>query len=234
MLRRGSPADRTLVSDEQIRVVIVDDHELVRAGLRGVLDGDPAITVVAEASDGVQALASVRMHSPNVVVMDLQMPGMGGVEATRRITTEHPDVAVLVLTMYDDDDSVFAALRAGARGYLLKGSRRSELRAAVVAVAERQSIFGPGVADRILERTFEPFPTANRFPSLTPRESDVLNALSEGHQPAEIARQLHITEKTVRNNIATILTKLQVTTRAAAIQLARDGRNERPPPGESA
>jgi DNA-binding NarL/FixJ family response regulator len=133
---------------------------------------------------------------------------------------------VLVLTMYDDDESVFAALRAGARGYLLKGARRSELRAAVVAVAERHATFGPGIADRILERTLDAPAHANRFPSLTPRESDVLNALSDGHQPAEIARRLHISDKTVRNNIATILTKLHVTTRAAAIQLARDGRGD--------
>ena len=207
-----------------IRVVIVDDHELVRAGLRGVLDSDPAIEVVAEASDGVQALAAVRVHLPDVVVMDLQMPGMGGVEATRRITTEHPDVAVLVLTMYDDDDSVFATLRAGAHGYLLKGARRSELRAAVIAVAEHQSTFGPGVAARVLDHLLkQPGPSrVPTFPSLTPRETDILHAMVAGYQPPEIAKQLHIADKTVRNNISTILTKLQVPDRAAAIERARE------------
>lgn len=205
-----------------VRVVIVDDHELIRAGLREVLDGDTAIRVVGEASNGDHALAAVEFHRPDVVVMDLQMPGMGGIEATRRILRSYPRTAVLVLTMFDDDDSVFAAIRAGASGYLLKGAPRAELRASVQGIAMGQAIFGPGVASRMLDvlqhgYAAQPSP----FPSLTPRELEIFEALVDNHDVSAIAARLEITPKTVRNNIATVLTKLHVTDRAMAVDLAR-------------
>jgi len=204
-----------------IRLIVVDDHELVRAGLRGVLDSDPSLQVVAEASDGNQALAAVEIHHPDVVVMDLQMPGMGGIEATRRILYARPATAVLVLTMFDDDESVFAAVQAGAKGYLLKGARRDELRAAVNGVAVGQAVFGPGVASRILARMTGTADTTGALPELTRRERQVLELLVDGRQPPSIASRMGVAEKTVRNNISSVLTKLHVTDRAAAIALAR-------------
>lgn len=204
-----------------IRVLVVDDHELVRAGLRGVLDADPSIAVVAEASDGVQAVAAVEMHHPDVVVMDLQMPGMGGIEATRQILASRPGTAVLALTMFDDDDSVFAALRAGARGYLLKGARRDELRAAVVGVFAGQAVFGPGVAARVLDRMTGRSESDDVFSELTPREREVLSHLVDGRKTVTIAQRMGIADKTVRNNISSVLTKLHVADRAAAVDRAR-------------
>lgn len=204
-----------------IRVLVVDDHELVRAGLRGVLGSDPSIDVVAEASDGVQAVAAVEVHHPDVVVMDLQMPGMGGIEATRRIVAARPGTAVLALTMFDDDDSVYAAVRAGARGYLLKGARRDELRAAVVGVAAGQAVFGPGVAARVLDRMTGRPDRDEPFPELTPREDEVLRHLVDGLTSATIARRMGIADKTVRNNVSSVLTKLHVADRAAAVDRAR-------------
>ncbi len=210
-----------MIEGQPIRVLVVDDHELVRAGLAGVLDADPSIEVVAEAADGVQAVAAVEVHRPDVVVMDLQMPGMGGIEATRRILAAQPRIAVLVLTMFDDDDSVFAALRAGAHGYLLKGSRRDELRAAVIGVATKQAVFGSGVAARVLERMAGRRDREDVYPELTPRELQVLEHLVGGLRPGTISQKMGIADKTVRNNISSILTKLHVADRATAIAQAR-------------
>lgn len=203
------------------RIVVVDDHELVRTGLRGVLSADDGFAVVGEAADGHQALAAVEVHRPDLVVMDLQMPGMGGIEATRRIAAGYPATAVLVVTMFDDDDSVFAAVRAGARGYVLKGAGRDELRAAVRSVASGQAVFGPGVAARVLDRMARPATASSAFPQLTPRERAVLEGLVADLGPAAIGRRLGVAEKTVRNNVSSILTKLQVTDRAAAVVAAR-------------
>lgn len=209
------------MSTAPVRVVVVDDHELVRAGLNGVLGNDPSIEVVAEASNGSQALAAVEVHHPDVVVMDLQMPGMGGIEATRRILTARPGTAVLVLTMFNDDDSIFAAVRAGARGYLLKGVGRDELRAAVVGIAAGQAVFGAGVAARVLDRMVVQADPAGPFPELTPREAEVLGHLVDGVQVADIGRRMRVTDKTVRNNISSVLTKLHVGDRAEAIERGR-------------
>src|SRR4051794_6450983 len=208
--------------EQVLRVLVVDDHELVRDGLRGVLGGDPGIEVVAEASDGVQALAAIEVHHPDVVVMDLQMPGMGGIEACRRIQATRPGTAVLVLTMFDDDESVFTAIRAGARGYLLKGARRDELRSAVRSVAAGHAIFGPGVASRVLSTMSGVNERAEHrgLPHLTPREHSVLELLVEGLDPEAIGARIGVTEKTVRNNVSSILTKLQVRDRAEAIDAA--------------
>lgn len=204
-----------------IRVVVVDDHELVRSGLREVLRIDDAIDVVAEASDGSGALAAVERHHPDVVVLDLQMPGMGGIEATRRIRASAPAPAVLVLTMFDDDDSVFEAVRAGALGYVLKGAPGAELRRAVRGVASGQAVLGPGVAGRVLGWAASGGVGAEALPDLTGRERDVLSLLADDLAPVAIARRLAISEKTVRNNISTLLVKLGVPDRAAAAEAAR-------------
>jgi DNA-binding NarL/FixJ family response regulator len=204
-----------------LRVLVVDDHDLVRSGVRGVLDSDERFEVVAEASDGNEAVVAAEMHHPDVVVMDLQMPGMGGVEATRRILASRPGTAVLVLTMFDDDGSVFSAVSAGARGYVLKGAGRDELRTAVWSVANGQAVFGPGVAAKVLDSMLRPAAPTPSFPQLTPREQQVLRLMTEGQPTSGIARQLDIADKTVRNNVSSILTKLHVTDRVAAISAAR-------------
>lgn len=219
------------MSDDPIRVLLVDDHEVVRIGLRGVLEADPGIVVVAEASSGEQALAAWEVHRPDVVVMDLQMPGMGGVEAIRRLTAQDPEVVALVLTMFEDDDSILAALEAGARGYVLKGAGRDELRTAVRATHNRQATFGAAVADRLLQRVIHPMASSVPFPALSPREQAVLTALAQGLGSAEIGRRLGVTQKTVRNNVSAILAKLAVPDRAAAIELARAAGLGRPASG---
>ncbi len=219
------------MTDREVRIVVVDDHQLVRTGLRGVLDGEAGLVVVAEAADGIQAIGAVEVHRPDVVVMDLQMPSMGGVEATSRILAARPSTAVLVLTMFDDDDSVFAAVQAGARGYVLKGAGRDELKQAVRAVASGHAVFGPGVAGLVLTRLTRPVQADDAFPQLTRRELDVLRLLTEDLAPAAIGRRLGISEKSVRNLISSTLTKLQVTDRMAAIAAARRAGLVRQPTG---
>ena len=202
---------------DQIRVLVVDDHELVRSGLVGILGTDPGITVVAEAQDGRGAIEKSLLHRPDVVVMDLEMPTLGGVAATIEILRVLPQTAIIVLTMYDDDDSVMAALRAGAGGYLLKGAARAELRTAVRSAAAGHSVFGPEATATIRGRaTADP---VSPFPALTPRELEVLTALTEGLRPASIGARLGVSEKTVRNNISSILNKLNAVDRADAIRM---------------
>lgn len=212
-----------------VRVLVVDDHAIVREGLRGVLEA-AGLTVVAEASSGLQAVAAAATHHPDVVVMDLQMPAMGGVEATRRILATDPDTAVLVVTMYDDDQVVLDALAAGARGYLLKGADRHEIVAAVRGVAAGTAVFGPGIATRLLDRLTRPTDAATVLPELTARERAVLGLMVEDRTVPAIARELEISEKTVRNNLSNILTKLAVRDRAAAVAAAREAGLVRPPP----
>lgn len=210
-----------MTADPPIRVVIADDHELVRSGLRAALPEDAGFRIVAEAPDGLHALGAVEMHHPEVVLMDLNMPNLGGVEATRRIVEGTWRTAVLVLTMYDDDASVQEALRAGASGYLLKGASRGEIQAAVRSVASGGAVFGAGVATKALARLAQPARIDELFPELTSRERTVLELLARDLQPPAVARRLGIAEKTVRNSIATILTKLSVGDRAAAVAIAR-------------
>jgi len=204
-------------------VVIADDHPLVRAGLRALLTSLPSFEVLAEATTGEEAVKAADEHLPDVVVMDLQMPGMDGIEATRRIVARHPSVGVLVLTMFDDDDSVFSAMRAGARGYLRKGAGPEDVTRAIEAVAGGQAIFGPDVAARVL-RYFagaESQPEEIAFPELTPREREVLDLVAAGTNNATIARRLSLSVKTVANHVSNILTKLQAADRAEAIIRAR-------------
>jgi DNA-binding NarL/FixJ family response regulator len=206
----------------RLRVVVVDDHPVVRQGLRTLLE-DLGVDVVAEEADGAAGVAAVLEHRPDVVLMDLQMPGVSGVEATRRLTAELPDVKVLVLTMVDEDQAVFAAVQAGALGYLLKGAGQDEIGRALTAVAAGEGVYGSGVARRL--RSFfaaGSVAAATPFPSLSDREREVLDLIAEGAGNGDIARRLFLSEKTVRNYVSSIFTKLDVDNRAAAIVRARE------------
>ncbi|MEU6039025.1 response regulator transcription factor [Actinomadura sp. NPDC047616] len=207
---------------EPIRVLITDDHPIYRQGLRGLLQA-LGIEVVAEAENGPDAVRLAAELQPDVVVMDLQMPGGNGIEATRTITRTSPRIGVLVLTMFRDDDSVFAAMRAGARGYLLKESGAEEIARAVRAVAAGEAIYGPEIARRVLAYFTEmPDPRQAAFPQLTEREREVLELIAQGRSNAEIAATLFLSQKTVRNHVSNIFLKLHVADRAQAIVLARE------------
>ena len=206
-----------------IRVLICDDHPIVRAGLDALLGSLPDIEVVAVVSDGRDAVREVVTVHPDVAILDLDMPGLGGILATREIARVAPQVAVLVLTMYSDDESVFSAMRAGARGYLVKGVEQEDIMRAIRSVAAGEAIFGPGVAQRILGYLTAPQDgTAAPFPELTPRETAVLDLLAAGLNNTAIARRLEVSPKTVANHVSSIFGKLQVADRAQAIIRARD------------
>ncbi|MFD0905330.1 response regulator transcription factor [Actinomadura sediminis] len=210
------------MSGETIRVVIADDHPVFRQGLKGLLRA-LGVEVVAEAGNGPDAVRIAAELQPDVVVMDLHMPGGNGIEATRTITRTNPDVGVLVLTMFRDDDSVFAAMRAGARGYLLKESGAEEIARAVRAVAAGEAIYGPEIARRVLTFfTDMPDPRRSAFPELTEREREVLALIAQGRSNTEIAGTLYLSPKTVRNHVSNIFMKLHVADRAQAIVLARE------------
>jgi DNA-binding NarL/FixJ family response regulator len=206
-----------------IRVVIADDHPMYRYGLNAALGSQPGIDLVGEAADGLELLRVVHDTRPDVVVTDLTMPRLGGAEAAARLLADAPDLAVLILTMHSDDESLFAAMRAGARGYLLKGSDRAELAAAIHAVARGEAVYGPGVAQRIID-FFAGRPeryVSRAFPGLTDRERNVLDLLAQGSTNRGIADRLGIAEKTVRNHLSSVFVKLQVSDRTAAALKAR-------------
>jgi DNA-binding NarL/FixJ family response regulator len=208
---------------EPLRVLIVDDHPTFRAGLRALLSTDERLRVVAEASTGAGAVTAVASSAPDVVVMDVHMPGVDGVEATRRIIDAAPHVAIVVLTMHDDDGTVFAALRAGARGYLLKGASRAELLRAIHAAAAGEALFGPAIARRMMAYFGRPAPSAAPpFPGLSAREREILELVAAGRPNADIAERLGIAPKTIRNHVSTIFAKLQVRDRSEAIVRARE------------
>jgi DNA-binding NarL/FixJ family response regulator len=205
------------------RVLIADDHPVFRAGMASVLQDLPGIEVVAQAADGAQALVAVAEHRPDVVLMDLRMPGVGGLEATARIRVEHPEIAVIVLTMDSDDDSIFAALRAGARGYLLKEADGTDIERAIAGVSRGEAVFGAGIAERVLGFFASARTTAvSPFPQLSPREHEVLTLISQGLDNAQIARRLVLSDKTVRNRVSDILGKVHASSRAEMVALARD------------
>ena len=205
-----------------VHVLVVDDHPLFLEGLSTLLHEPPEAEVVGRATNGADAVALAADLQPDVVVMDLHLPDINGVDATREIVGTSPHIAVLVLTMVSDDDSVFAAMRAGARGYLLKGADHDDIRRGVLAVARGEAIFGPGVADRVIS-FFAVRQTggSSPFPELTPRETEVLALVADGLSNDAIARRLLLTNKTVRNHLSNIFVKLQVTDRAEAIVRAR-------------
>jgi DNA-binding NarL/FixJ family response regulator len=209
---------------DTVRVLIADDHPLFREGMRGRLDRVSDIEVVGEAASGDEAVELAHKLEPHVILMDIKMPGLNGIEATREIQQSTPQIVVLVLTMFEDDDSVFAAMRAGAKGYLLKDSGGEEVVNAIRAVASGEAVFGPGVAERIIDFFSVPRPAAPQraFPELTEREEEVLSLVAQGKSNREIARQLFVSLKTVRNHVSNILLKLQVADRAQAVIRARD------------
>ena len=206
---------------EPLRVLIADDHPMYRSGLRTVLDDEPDIDVVGEATDGTQAVNLADELQPDVVVMDLQMPDVNGIEATREIVERSPPIGVLVLPMFDDGDSVFAAMRAGPGGYLLKGSDQEETVRAIQAVGSGEAIFGPAIARRLIDYFAEPG-SRYPFPQLTEREREVLELIAQGRSNHEIARHFVLSTKTVRNHVSNVFTKLQVADRAQAIIRARE------------
>jgi DNA-binding NarL/FixJ family response regulator len=218
------------MTEPGIRVVIADDHPVVRDGLSALLASVPSVTVAGVAATGREAVRAAVTLRPDVLIMDIQMPELTGVAAAGEIARAAPGVAVLMLTMFDDDDSVFAAMRAGARGYVLKGAQQDEIVRAIHAVAAGEAIFGPAIARRVLGLVSAPAASSVPFPDLTSREREVLDLIAAGVRNAEIARQMSIAPKTVANHIAAIFNKLQVADRNQAIVLARDaglGRNPR-------
>lgn len=204
----------------QLRIVIADDHPVFRDGLR-VLLGDLGADVVAEAADGLAAVDAVRIHRPNVVLMDLRMPVVSGIEATARISREHPETAVLVLTMSEETASLQAALAAGARGYLLKEATKEDIGRALDAISRGELVIGAGIAARVRVAISGPR-NGSPFPQLSEREAELLDLLARGLDNVAIAQRLFLAEKTVRNRVSTVMTKLEVATRAAAIAKARD------------
>jgi DNA-binding NarL/FixJ family response regulator len=206
---------------DSIRVVVADDHPVVRRGMTALLSSLDGVEVVAEAGDGEQAVREAQLCRPDVVIMDVQMPGTDGIEATRRLVAAVPGTAVLVLTMFEDDETVFAAMRAGARGYLLKGAAQDEILTALRSVVAGQVVIGPRVAQRLLEHLSDP-PRQEPFPQLTAREREILDHIARGQNNTAIAAALGLAGKTVGNHISAIFAKLHVASRAEAIVLARE------------
>jgi len=205
-----------------VRVLIADDHPMFCDGLTALLNSGCDTELTGTATTGTEAIDLARETQPDVVVMDLHMPDLSGIEATRRILADSPHISVLVLTMFDDDDSIFSALRAGARGYLLKGADREQIRCAIRAAASGEIIFGAQLTERMLGHftaTTVPPPV---FPQLTQREHEVLELVAQGRANPVIAARLGLSQKTVRNHVSNILAKLQVADRAQAIVLARE------------
>ena len=213
---------------KKIRVLIADDHALFREGVRTLLNAFPDIEVVGEAGDGEAAIIEVKKTQPDVLLMDINMPGVNGLDALRPILNSQPDLGIIMVTMLEDDASVFAAMKAGARGYILKGAHHEDVLQAIRTVAGGQAVFGPAVASRIM-KFFHGISIApessgpmEAFPELTPREREVLQLMSQGASNKDIAEKLVISGKTVSNHITSIFSKLQVADRTQAVLRARD------------
>jgi DNA-binding NarL/FixJ family response regulator len=209
---------------ETLHLLIVDDHPLFRKGLRTLLESEPDFAVVGEATTGDEAIDIAARLQPDLILMDLQMPGKSGLEAARAITTTSPHIGILVVTMFQDDESIFAALKAGARGYVLKDASEDELLRAIQAVSQGEAIFSPGVASRMISyfATSQNQVPQELFPELTMREREILEMMAVGKANTEIAETLSISLKTVRNHVSNIYSKLQVVDRAQAVIRARD------------
>lgn len=220
----GSAATEIPSPSEKLRVLIADDHPLFRDGMRGLLSTQPDMVVVGEATTGEEAMALTAELAPDVVLMDISMPGLGGIEATRRIMAADPRVRILVVTMFEDDATVFTAMRAGARGYVLKDDDKDDVLGAIRAVGRGGAVFGPGVAARLAD-----FLTTSRsavpreaFPALTDREREMLHLMAKDASNTEIAHLLSLSPKTVANYVSSILHKLQVADRKQAALRARE------------
>jgi DNA-binding NarL/FixJ family response regulator len=199
---------------ETLRILIAEDHPLYRKGMISLLQSIPEFEVVGEASTGEEAVARASQLQPEVILMDLQMPEVNGIEATRRILRESPTIRVLMVTLFEDDDSVFMALRAGARGYILKDADEEEMVLSIRAVGRGEAIFSPAVATRVLAYFSKPAARPQVFPTLTDREREILNLIARGHPNPSIAKQLSLSTKTIGNYVSNIFTKLQVADRA--------------------
>lgn len=211
-----------------LRIVIVDDHPLFRHGVRTLFLTTPELEVVGEASNGEEALVLAQSLKPDVILMDIRMPGASGIEVTRTLTNLMPSIRILMLTMFEDDSSVFTAMRNGAKGYVLKDAEKDELLRAIHAVGNGEAIFSPGIASRMIEYFSMTRPAAREevFPELSVREREVLYLMTEGSSNADIASKLEISGKTVSNYITNILNKLQVADRQEAMRLAREARRD--------
>jgi DNA-binding NarL/FixJ family response regulator len=209
---------------DRIRILIAEDSAPFRQGLRNLLGAVDDVEVVGEAASGEATIRLANQLQPDVILMDLQMPGVNGIEATRQIIYASPHISILMLTMFEDDESVFAALRAGARGYLLKGALKAEIVRAIRGVASGEAILGPAIAKRLVQYFAAPATAAypQAFPELTEREREILHLIAQHHGNAEIAEQLSLAPKTVRNHVSNIFAKLQVADRAQAILRARE------------
>jgi DNA-binding NarL/FixJ family response regulator len=214
-------------STERIRVLVADDHPVFRRGMRAILGAEPDTELVGEATDGEEAVALALELGPDVILMDLNMPKVSGIEATRRILEASPKTAILMLTMFEDDDSVFAAIRAGARGYVLKGADGAQTLRAIHAVADGEAIFSPTITRRLTGYFATPegdpkTSSLQAFPNLTEREHEILALIVEGYTNTAIASHLYLSPKTVRNYVSSIFTKLQVSDRSQATVRARE------------
>jgi DNA-binding NarL/FixJ family response regulator len=219
--------DELARSGQRIRVLVADDHPVFRRGMRAILGAEPDTELVGEATDGEEAVALTLKLRPDVVLMDLNMPNVSGIEATRRILEENPETAVLMLTMFEDDKSIFAAMRAGAHGYVLKGADGAETLRAIHAAASGEAIFSPTITRRLTEYFATPggdhiSSMEQAFPNLTEREHEILALMAEGYTNNAIASRLYLSPKTVRNYVSSIFTKLQVSDRSQAIIHARE------------
>lgn len=211
---------------DTITVLIVDDHPPFRAGLRALLEATPTLTVLGDVGSGKEAIPLAAKLQPDVILMDIQMPDMNGIEATRQIIATSPHIAILILTMFEDDDFVFASLRAGARGYLLKGAMKADLLRAILSAASGDVIFGAGIARRVIQYFADMRPENAvphyAFPELTKREREILDLIANHESNAEIAGRLGLSLKTIRNHVSNIFSKLQVVDRAQAILRAKE------------
>lgn len=209
---------------EKISILIADDEPTFRSGLRALLKSADELALVGDAETGSEAIRLAADLQPDIILMDINMPGVNGIEATRRILNTSPHIGILILTMFEDDDSVFAAMRAGARGYLLKGTLKAEILRAIQIVGGGGVVFGATIAQRMM-RYFagvKPIESSDLFPELTEREREILGLIAEGRNNNEIAQRLVLSSKTIRNHITNIFSKLQVADRAQAIVRARD------------
>jgi DNA-binding NarL/FixJ family response regulator len=207
-----------------LRVLIADDHLLFRDGLRALIASAEDMELAGEATTGDEAIELAASLQPDVILMDIQMPGVNGVDATRRIVRMSPHIGILMVTMFADDTSVFTAMRAGARGYLLKGANHAEMLRAIRAVGSGEAIFSPAIATRMMTffGSIQPAAQPQVFPELSEREREILNLIAQGRRNPEIAQHLILSEKTVRNHVSNILSKLQVADRTQAIIRARE------------
>jgi DNA-binding NarL/FixJ family response regulator len=209
--------------EKEIHVLIADDHTLFRDGLVALLNSVDDIRVVGTAQDGLEAVQQAAASQPDVILMDILMPELNGIEATRTIIQASPHIGVIMLTMFEDDESIFSAMRAGARGYILKGADQDDVLRAIRAVNRGEALFGPSVATRLMDYFKVPESEPSQaFPELTERENEILALIAQGTSNYEIAEQLNISLKTVRNHVSNIYNKMQVTDRVQAVLRARE------------